>query len=78
MHRLRSTLSFFGTYAVFSATFTLLCFIALAAVFVHPNEPDLGKAAAGGIAFVLSPIIGMALALIVMYFFERRLANGDE
>jgi putative flippase GtrA len=77
IYKLRSLLGFFGTYIIFSVISTLISFAVLFVIFVNPNDPDLGRTAAAAIAFVLSPIIGMTLALVVMYFFERGFQGRD-
>ncbi|WP_119068328.1 hypothetical protein [Aggregatilinea lenta] len=75
IYKLRVLLGFFGIYIIFSVISTLISFVALFVIIVDPSDPDLGRSAAAAIAFVLSPVIGLTLALVVMYFFERSFQN---
>jgi hypothetical protein len=68
VYKLRTLAGFIGLYIIISIILTAISFVILFVIFVDPNDPDLGRAAAAIIPIVLSPIIGMTVALVVMYF----------
>jgi len=71
--KLGSSLKFFGMYIVASLASTLIAFVVLYLSIIGPNAPDLAIIT----PLVVSPLIGITLASVVMYFYERKSQDRD-